>query len=64
MAGKSPIDVRKALKGADHPVGRDDLVAQARCNGGDERVVDKLSHAGTEKFDGPDDIQKGLFDNA
>ncbi|OQD53935.1 hypothetical protein BM536_025230 [Streptomyces phaeoluteigriseus] len=64
MAGMSPVDVRKALKGADHTAGRDDLVAPARGDGADEKVVDKPSHAGTERFDGPDDLQKDLFDNA
>ncbi|MFE7645366.1 DUF2795 domain-containing protein [Streptomyces phaeoluteigriseus] len=64
MAGTSPIDVRKALKGADHPAGRDYPVAPTRGNGADEQVVGKLSHAGTEKCDGPDDVRKALFDNA
>jgi hypothetical protein len=64
MADMSPIDVQKALKGADYPASRDDLVSLARSNGADEKVVDKLSHAGTKKFDGPNDVQKAIFGNA
>ncbi|MDX3526820.1 DUF2795 domain-containing protein [Streptomyces sp. ID05-39B] len=63
MADMSPIDVQKALKGADYPASRDDLVSLARSNGADEKVVDKLSHAGTKKFDGPNDVQKAIFGN-
>ncbi|MFF0223887.1 DUF2795 domain-containing protein [Streptomyces sp. NPDC004629] len=61
MAEMSPIDLQKALKGADYPASRDDLVSLARSNGADDKIVDKLSHAGTRRFDGPNDVQKAVF---
>ncbi|MEU9925637.1 DUF2795 domain-containing protein [Streptomyces griseoluteus] len=61
MADLSPIDLQKALKGADYPASRDDLVSVARSNGADDKVVDKLEHAGKRRFDGPNDVQKAVF---
>ncbi|MFD7712547.1 DUF2795 domain-containing protein [Streptomyces sp. NPDC059785] len=62
MADLNPIDVQKALKGAGYPSSRDDLVEVAKKNGAGEDLVDKLSHSGTDRFDGPNDVQKALFD--
>lgn len=63
MADLSPIDVQKALKGADYPASLDDLVSLAKRNGADDEVVDKLSSAESQQFDGPNDVQKALFGN-
>ncbi|WP_282796427.1 DUF2795 domain-containing protein [Streptomyces sp. CC224B] len=63
MAGISPIDLQKALKGATYPSSRDDLVALARDNGADDGLVEKLSDASPDSFDGPDEVQKAVFDN-
>jgi hypothetical protein len=63
MAGFGPIDVQKALKGADCPASRDDLVSLAKRNGAEEHVVQKLSEAGTDRFKGPGEVQKALFGN-
>lgn len=63
MADLSPIDVQKALKGADYPASLDDLVSLAKHNGADDEVVDKLSSAKSQQFDGPNDVQKALFGN-
>ncbi|CAL9352486.1 hypothetical protein SUDANB176_00505 [Streptomyces sp. enrichment culture] len=63
MADVSPIDLQKALKGAEYPASRDDLVSLARDNGADDNLVEKLAHAGTQRFDGPNDVQKAVFDN-
>jgi Protein of unknown function (DUF2795) len=63
MADMSPIELQKALKGADYPASRDDLVSLARSNGADEKVVDRLSHTGAKQFDGPNDVQKAVFGN-
>ncbi|MFF9360176.1 DUF2795 domain-containing protein [Streptomyces griseoluteus] len=63
MADMSPIELQKALKGADYPASRDDLVSVARSNGADDKVVDKLEHARTQRFDGPNDVQKAVFGN-
>ncbi|MEV5319234.1 DUF2795 domain-containing protein [Streptomyces sp. NPDC052687] len=62
MASINPIDLQKALKGAEYPSSRDDLVTLARDNGADDTLVEKLANAPTEQFDGPDDVQKVVFD--
>ncbi|MFI6435256.1 DUF2795 domain-containing protein [Streptomyces sp. NPDC050759] len=61
MAANSPIDVQKALKGADYPASRDDLVSLAKSNGADDNIIDKLSNTQTQRFDGPNDVQKAIF---
>ncbi|MGW5333928.1 DUF2795 domain-containing protein [Streptomyces bauhiniae] len=63
MADISPIDLQKALKGADYPASRDDLVSLARKNGADDKVVEKLENCGVDRFDGPNDVQKAVFGN-
>ncbi|MEU7646937.1 DUF2795 domain-containing protein [Streptomyces huasconensis] len=63
MADVSPIDLQKALKGAQYPASRADLVSLARDNGADDSLVQKLSGASTDRFDGPDDVQKVAFGN-
>ncbi|MDI9830318.1 MULTISPECIES: DUF2795 domain-containing protein [unclassified Streptomyces] len=63
MAELSPIDVQKALKGADYPASRDDLVDVARRNKADDDVVRMISDAGSDRFDGPNEVQKALFGN-
>ncbi|AIS02158.1 DUF2795 domain-containing protein [Streptomyces glaucescens] len=63
MASISPIDLQKALKGADYPASRDDLVSLAKDNGADDVLVEKLANAPTEEFGGPDDVQKVVFQN-
>ncbi|MFJ7147612.1 DUF2795 domain-containing protein [Streptomyces sp. NPDC100445] len=63
MASISPIDLQKALKGASYPASRDDLVTLAEDNGADGTLVQKLSDAPTDQFDGPNDVQKAVFDN-
>ncbi|GGP54127.1 DUF2795 domain-containing protein [Streptomyces calvus] len=63
MADLSPIDLQKALKGADYPASRDDLVSLARSNGADDTLVEKLTQAGSEQFDGPNEVQKAVFGN-
>ncbi|WP_081236474.1 DUF2795 domain-containing protein [Streptomyces viridosporus] len=64
MASISPIDLQKALKGAEYPAGRDDLVAPAKDNGADDTLVEKLADASADEFDGPNDVQKAVFGNA
>ncbi|MEY9484424.1 hypothetical protein RKD26_000218 [Streptomyces calvus] len=63
MGDLSPIDLQKALKGADYPASRDDLVSLARSNGADDTLVEKLTQAGSEQFDGPNEVQKAVFGN-
>ncbi|MFE4050114.1 DUF2795 domain-containing protein [Streptomyces sp. YIM B13518] len=63
MADLSPIDLQKALKGADYPASQDDLVSVARNNGADDQLVQKLARTGAKRFDGPDEVQKAVFGN-
>jgi hypothetical protein len=56
----SVTDVQKALKGADYPSSRDDLVALAERNGADDDVVDALREADADTFDGPDKVMAAL----
>ncbi|MFJ9037206.1 DUF2795 domain-containing protein [Streptomyces sp. NPDC102406] len=64
MADISPIDLQKALKGAEYPASKDDLVSLAQNNGADESLVTKLGDASPDQFDGPDEVQKAVFDAA
>ncbi|MEU2578600.1 DUF2795 domain-containing protein [Streptomyces anulatus] len=64
MADISPIDLQKALKGAEYPAGRDDLVALAEGNGAADALVSKLRDTSADQFDGPAEVQKVVFDNA
>ncbi|MGW0497490.1 DUF2795 domain-containing protein [Streptomyces sp. NPDC003007] len=63
MESINPIELQKALKGADYPASRDDLVQLARDNGADDTLVEKLANAQADQFDGPNDVQKAVFDN-
>jgi hypothetical protein len=53
-------DVQKALKGADYPASRDELVELAQRNGADEDVIDALRQADGDRFDGPDQVMAAL----
>ncbi|MFI1936242.1 DUF2795 domain-containing protein [Streptomyces purpureus] len=61
MAKPNPIDVQKALKGAEYPASAEDLASLAKRNGADDTVVEKLQGSGTKRYDGPDDVQKAVF---
>ncbi|WP_309055844.1 DUF2795 domain-containing protein [Streptomyces sp.] len=61
MADVGPIDVQKALKGAEYPASGDDLVSVARRNGADDAVVRKLEDSRSKRYDGPGDVQKSVF---
>ncbi|MFR0357292.1 DUF2795 domain-containing protein [Streptomyces sediminimaris] len=63
MASISPIDLQKALKGANYPASRDDLVNLAQENGAEGTIVEKISHSDAAEFGGPDDVQKAVFDD-
>lgn len=61
MADISPIDLQKALHGADYPADLDQLVQLARKNGADDHLIQRLQSAGQKRFDGPNDVSKALF---
>jgi hypothetical protein len=54
------IDVQKALKGADYPAKKDQLLKLARQNGADEDVMEALAALGDEEFESPAAISKAL----
>ena len=51
MATPNPIDLQKALKGADYPAAREDLISLAKDNGADDTLVEKISHVTTDRFE-------------
>jgi hypothetical protein len=53
-------DVQKALKGADYPAIRDDLVALAESNGADAEVVGALDGMEAGSFGSPAEVMKAL----
>ena len=53
-------DVQEALKGADYPATRDELVKLAQSNGAAREVVQALQEADGNRFDGPDQVMAGL----
>jgi hypothetical protein len=53
-------EVQKALKGADYPASRDELVALAESNDADGEVVEALRGMEDDSFDSPADVMKGL----
>jgi hypothetical protein len=55
-----PTDVQKALKGADYPASRDDLVSLAESNDADADVVDALRGMDSGQFDSPADVMKAV----
>ena len=55
-----PTDVQKALKGADYPATRDDLLALAERNGADADVLDALRGMDDDTFDSPADVMKAV----
>jgi hypothetical protein len=56
----SVTDVQKALKGAEYPASKEDLVDLAEGNGADDDVIQALRDADAEDFDGPDDVMASL----
>jgi hypothetical protein len=56
----SVTEVQKALKGADYPADRDQLVQLAERNGADDEVVEALRQADEDHFDGPDKVMAAL----
>ncbi|MFI2435952.1 DUF2795 domain-containing protein [Streptomyces sp. NPDC018693] len=61
MADLSPTDVQKALKGMEYPAEKKDLVERARRNHADREVVSRLDGLKEDHFDGPNEVQKAVF---
>jgi Protein of unknown function (DUF2795) len=56
----SVTDVQKALKGAEYPASKEDLVDLAESNDAGDDVIQALRDADAEDFDGPDDVMASL----
>ncbi|MEU6406820.1 DUF2795 domain-containing protein [Streptomyces sp. NPDC046985] len=61
MADLSPIDLQKALSGTDYPTDRKHLVDRARENHADDKIVKRLHGLKQDHFDGPNEVQKAVF---
>ncbi|MGV9253580.1 DUF2795 domain-containing protein [Streptomyces sp. NPDC003697] len=61
MADLSPIDLQKALSGADYPTDKQHLVERARQNKADDKIVRRLESVKQDHFDGPNEVQKAVF---
>ncbi|MBL1068822.1 DUF2795 domain-containing protein [Streptomyces sp. 7-21] len=62
MGKPSPIEVQKALKGETYPADRESLTRTAKRNGASDEMVDKISHLKQKRFDGPNEVEKAIFD--
>jgi hypothetical protein len=57
----SSTEVKKALKGADYPASREDLIEVARENEAPDDVIDELEESlGEEEYDSPADVMAVL----
>ena len=56
----NPIQLQKLLAGVDYPASKEDLLAAARRNGADERVLDALTALDADRFDGPTAVSKAV----
>jgi hypothetical protein len=63
MATISPVELQKALKGADYPADQQDLARLARDNGADSSVVERIESLPKKKFDGPNDVSQAVFES-
>ena len=58
--GFQVTEVQKALKGANYPASRDDLVSLARDNGADDELVSALGNMDKDSFDGPSAVMEAM----
>ncbi|PAZ09157.1 hypothetical protein CLM62_48335 [Streptomyces sp. SA15] len=61
MADLNPIDLQKALSGMDYPTDKKHLVERARKNKADDKIVSRLDGLKEDRFDGPNEVQKAVF---
>lgn len=61
MADLNPIEVQKALKGMEYPTDKQSLVDRARQNKADDKVVSRIDGLKKSSFDGPNEVEKALF---
>jgi hypothetical protein len=57
----SPTEVQKALRGADYPASREDLIEMARENEAPDEVIEELEESlDDEEYDSPADVMAVL----
>ena len=61
MASLSPVDLQKALSGADYPTDRDKLVERAKRNHAPKEVTEELSHMEKKTYETPAEVSKAIF---
>jgi hypothetical protein len=64
MAGINPIQLQKALSGADYPASRDDLVECAKGNKADDSLLESLRSLPEQTYDGPNEVSKAAADQS
>lgn len=57
----NPIELQKALAGANYPATKSDLLECAKGNGADESVLGDLEKLPEQDYSGPDDVEKAAF---
>lgn len=57
----NPIDVQKALSGANYPSSKQDLIEHAKSNGASQEILDGLQKLPDAEISGPDQVQKAVF---
>lgn len=56
MATINPIQLQKFLKGAEYPLGRDELVTLAQGNDADDDALEALRAIPDRQYDGPNAV--------
>ena len=60
MATINPIQLQKYLKGAEYPLGKDELVSLAESNGADDNAMEALRAIEDRQYDGPNAVSHEL----
>jgi hypothetical protein len=60
MAHVNPVRMQKFLRGIDYPASKEELLQVAKDNGADDRVLDALRRAPTDRFNSPNDVSEAI----
>lgn len=60
-ARTNPIDLQKALKGADYPASREQLTKLAERNHAGRAVMEELRSIPEKRYSGPDAVSQEIF---
>jgi len=56
----NPAQLQRALKGADYPATKDELIEVAEGNDASEDILEELRAMDVETVDGPDEVVEAL----